>query len=166
MYSPWQGKEFSICHCHQNLSPSLLKVMCLCWSHPHTLVTGDSARPCHLCYDLRMRLSWILTSFTSDNSAVLKSPTSPCCQISMLAFKPCHLCKARLESINGNTVSILDVDGWIWPTFLRGAKKCDCKVMLCISLCLLHNDLVMWSDKLLKHLSNPTFQKSFCFPSQ
>lgn len=67
----------------------ILRKMCLCWSHPHALVTGDSARPCHLCYHPQMRLSAILsqifTSFTSDNSLVLNVTTSPCCQISMFA---------------------------------------------------------------------------------
>lgn len=53
------------------------------WSHPHTLVAGDSARPCQLCYHLQMRLSvrlsQIFTSFTSDNTAALNVTTSPCC---------------------------------------------------------------------------------------
>lgn len=166
-----KAKEQSINHCHQPPFPPILRIMCLCWSHPHTLVTGDSARPCHLCYRLQMRLCarppQIFTSFTTDNSGVLNSATSLCCQISTLAglcIRPCHLYQARLGPINGLIVPTLDVHGRIWPIFV-GSEKCDCEVMLCASRCLAHIGSVMWSDKLLKHLSNPTFQAGFCFHS-
>lgn len=78
--------------------------------------------------------------------------------------QPHHPYKAKLDPINGLIVPTLDVDGWIWPIFV-GSEKCDCKVMLCASRCLVHIGSVMWSDKLLKHLSNPTFQAGFCFHS-
>lgn len=98
---------------------------------------------------------------------MLNVTTSPCCQIRMLAgscAQPRHLYKTRPDPINGLIVPTLDADGWIWPIFV-GSEKCDCKVMLCASSCLLHIGSVMWSDKLLKHLSNPTFQAGFCFHS-
>lgn len=73
--------------------------------------------------------------------------------------QPYHLYKARLAPI---IMPTLDADGWIWPIFV-GSKKCDCKVMLCASSCLMHIGSVIWLDKLFKHLSNPTFQARFCF---
>lgn len=98
---------------------------------------------------------------------MLNCTTSLCCQISMLAgscIQPCRLYKAWLDPINGLIVPTLDTGWWIWPIF-AGSEKCDCKVMLCASRCLVHIGSVMWSDKLLKHLSNPTFQARFCFHS-
>lgn len=77
---------------------------------------------------------------------------------------PYHHYKAGLVPINGLIMPTLDADGWIWPIF-AGNEKCDCKVMLCASRCLVHIGSVMWLDKLFKHLSNPTFQAGFCFHS-